>query len=81
MTKFMSGASDIIAGVVCGSRALVASLMDLHTGEAPSLPLSCDWEETWGGACWRWQRGGGTAARESLAFLHPVVVLLRAQAR
>lgn len=33
LTKFVSGASDIIAGAVCGSAAFVASLMDLHAGE------------------------------------------------
>jgi hypothetical protein len=33
LTKFVSGASDIIAGAVCGSAAFVASLMDLHMGE------------------------------------------------
>lgn len=34
LTKFVSGASDIIAGAVCGSAAFVASLMDLHTGKS-----------------------------------------------
>jgi len=33
LTKFVSGASDIIAGAVCGTAAFVASLMDLHMGE------------------------------------------------
>lgn len=32
MTKFMSGASDIIAGAVCGSKTLINSLMDVNTG-------------------------------------------------
>ena len=32
LTKFVSGASDIIAGAVCGRAAFVASMMDLHTG-------------------------------------------------
>jgi len=32
MTKFISGASDIIAGAVCGSAGFVERLMDLHTG-------------------------------------------------
>lgn len=31
-TKFLSGASDVIAGAVCGRRELIASMMDLHTG-------------------------------------------------
>jgi methionine-gamma-lyase len=33
MTKFISGASDIIAGAVCGSNQFLQQLMDLHTGE------------------------------------------------
>lgn len=32
MTKFISGASDIIAGAVCGSQALINSLMDVNHG-------------------------------------------------
>eukprot|EP00775_Hariotina_reticulata_P012376 gene12376-12510_t len=32
MTKFISGASDIIAGAVCGTAAFLERLMDLHTG-------------------------------------------------
>jgi O-acetylhomoserine/O-acetylserine sulfhydrylase-like pyridoxal-dependent enzyme len=32
MTKFISGASDIIAGAVCGSSQFLQQLMDLHTG-------------------------------------------------
>lgn len=32
LTKFVNGASDLIAGAVCGRTELVASLMDLHTG-------------------------------------------------
>ena len=35
MTKFISGASDIIAGAVCGTAAFLERLMDLHTGESP----------------------------------------------
>ncbi|GAX83508.1 hypothetical protein CEUSTIGMA_g10933.t1 [Chlamydomonas eustigma] len=31
MTKFMSGASDIIAGVVCGPARFIDDLMNLHT--------------------------------------------------
>lgn len=45
LTKFVSGASDIIAGVVCGRAALVNALMDFHTG-APfllkSVPTRCN---------------------------------------
>ncbi|KAF8054990.1 hypothetical protein HT031_006880 [Scenedesmus sp. PABB004] len=32
LTKFVSGASDIIAGAVCGSAAFIEQLMSLHTG-------------------------------------------------
>ncbi len=32
MTKFMSGASDIIAGAACGSKDFINSLMDVNTG-------------------------------------------------
>jgi methionine-gamma-lyase len=32
LSKFVSGASDIIAGAVCGSADLVASMMGLHQG-------------------------------------------------
>ena len=32
LTKFINGASDAIAGVVCGSTDFVLSLMDLHMG-------------------------------------------------
>lgn len=32
VTKFINGASDIIAGAICGSHDFIASLMDLHTG-------------------------------------------------
>lgn len=40
LTKFVSGASDIIAGAVCGTADFVASLMDLHTGESRTW---CEW--------------------------------------
>lgn len=33
LTKFVSGASDIIAGVVCGTDAFIKSLMDFNTGQ------------------------------------------------
>jgi methionine-gamma-lyase len=32
MTKFISGASDCIAGAVCADQAFIQELMDLHTG-------------------------------------------------
>ncbi len=32
VTKFINGASDIIAGAICGSHEFIGSLMDLHTG-------------------------------------------------
>ena len=32
LTKFVNGASDMIAGAVCASKAFVAQLMDLHKG-------------------------------------------------
>jgi len=32
MTKFISGASDFIAGAVCADAAFIQELMDLHTG-------------------------------------------------
>jgi methionine-gamma-lyase len=32
MTKFINGASDVVAGVVCASREFIDKLMDLHKG-------------------------------------------------
>ncbi|MBN2247002.1 MAG: aminotransferase class I/II-fold pyridoxal phosphate-dependent enzyme [Candidatus Aminicenantes bacterium] len=32
MTKFINGASDVIAGAICASKDFVYKLMDLHTG-------------------------------------------------
>lgn len=32
LTKFINGASDIIAGAICGSKEFINQLMDLHTG-------------------------------------------------
>lgn len=32
LTKFINGASDIVAGAICGSEDFVGGLMDLHTG-------------------------------------------------
>ncbi len=42
MTKFINGASDIIAGVVCGTQELVQGLMDLHTGPLMILGPTMD---------------------------------------
>mmetsp|Transcript_38185 Transcript_38185/g.85103 ORF Transcript_38185/g.85103 Transcript_38185/m.85103 type:complete len:603 (+) Transcript_38185:88-1896(+) len=42
MTKFMSGASDIVAGAVCGSTSFIQSLMDLHTGSLMLLGPTMD---------------------------------------
>ena len=38
--RFINGASDFIAGAVCGSEAFIGSLMDLHVG--PFDPWSND---------------------------------------
>jgi len=42
MTKFINGASDIIAGAVCGSWEFVKGLMDLHTGPLMLLGPTMD---------------------------------------
>ena len=42
MTKFINGASDIIAGAVCGSVEFVQGLMDLHTGPLMILGPTMD---------------------------------------
>ncbi|KAL6748161.1 Cys/Met metabolism PLP-dependent enzyme-domain-containing protein [Haematococcus lacustris] len=42
LTKFVSGASDIIAGAVCGSQALVNSLINLHAGPVMLLGPTMD---------------------------------------
>ncbi len=42
VTKFISGASDVIAGAVCGSEAFVYSLMDLHVGSLMLLGPTMD---------------------------------------
>jgi methionine-gamma-lyase len=42
LTKFVSGASDVIAGAVCGSRDFIARLMDLHTGPLMLLGPTMD---------------------------------------
>ena len=42
MTKFINGASDIIAGAVCGSMDFIQGLMDLHTGPLMMLGPTMD---------------------------------------
>lgn len=42
LTKFVNGASDAIAGAICGSREFIASLMDLHTGSLMLLGPTMD---------------------------------------
>ncbi len=42
LTKFINGASDIIAGAVCGSEAFIQSLMDVHDGSLMLLGPTMD---------------------------------------
>ncbi len=42
MTKFINGASDIIAGAVCGTTEFVQGLMDLHQGPLMMLGPTMD---------------------------------------
>ena len=42
MTKFINGASDIIAGAVCGSTEFIQGLMDLHQGPLMILGPTMD---------------------------------------
>ncbi len=42
LTKFVNGASDVIAGAVCGSNETIASLMDLHRGSLMLLGPTLD---------------------------------------
>jgi len=42
LTKFINGASDAIAGAVCGSTEFIQSLMDLHTGSLMLLGPTMD---------------------------------------
>lgn len=42
ITKFISGASDIIAGAVCGTEDFIGRLMDLHTGPLMLLGATMD---------------------------------------
>jgi methionine-gamma-lyase len=42
LTKFINGASDIIAGAVCGKKDFISRLMDLHTGRIMLLGPTMD---------------------------------------
>jgi methionine-gamma-lyase len=42
MTKFIGGASDVIAGAICGSEAFIGELMDLHMGPLMMLGPTMD---------------------------------------
>ncbi|MDF1809977.1 MAG: aminotransferase class V-fold PLP-dependent enzyme [Phycisphaerales bacterium] len=42
LTKFIGGASDIIAGAVCASKEFITELMDLHTGAIMLLGPTMD---------------------------------------
>ena len=42
LTKFMNGASDHIAGAVCGTTEIIMKLMDLHTGSLMLLGPTMD---------------------------------------
>jgi methionine-gamma-lyase len=42
LTKFINGASDIIAGAICGKTDFITSLMDLHTGSLMLLGPTMD---------------------------------------
>ena len=42
MTKYINGASDLVAGAICTTKELVSRLMDLHTGRAMLLGPTMD---------------------------------------
>lgn len=42
ITKYISGASDVIAGAICGSEEFIATLMDLHMGPLMLLGPTMD---------------------------------------
>ncbi|MBT8086484.1 MAG: aminotransferase class I/II-fold pyridoxal phosphate-dependent enzyme [Gammaproteobacteria bacterium] len=42
ITKFISGASDVIAGAICGSEEFIGGLMDLHMGSLMLLGPTMD---------------------------------------
>ena len=48
LTKFINGASDYIAGAVCGTREFVTQMMDLHTGTLMLLGPTMDPQTAFG---------------------------------
>jgi methionine-gamma-lyase len=42
LTKYINGASDLIAGAVCGDQSFVQALMNLHTGRVMLLGPTMD---------------------------------------
>jgi methionine-gamma-lyase len=42
MTKYINGASDMVAGAVCTTKAMIHQLMDLHTGRVMLLGPTID---------------------------------------
>jgi methionine-gamma-lyase len=42
LTKFIGGASDVIAGAICGTEAFIGELMDLHKGPLMMLGPTMD---------------------------------------
>ncbi|BBO80111.1 aminotransferase class I/II-fold pyridoxal phosphate-dependent enzyme [Desulfosarcina ovata] len=42
MTKFINGASDLVAGAICTTKAMIHQLMDLHTGRVMLLGPTMD---------------------------------------
>jgi methionine-gamma-lyase len=42
MTKYVNGASDLVAGAICTTKQMVHDLMDLHTGRAMLLGPTMD---------------------------------------
>ncbi len=42
LTKYINGASDLIAGAICGDKSFILDLMDLHTGRVMLLGPTMD---------------------------------------
>jgi methionine-gamma-lyase len=42
LTKYINGASDLIAGAVCADKSFIHELMDLHTGRVMLLGPTMD---------------------------------------
>jgi methionine-gamma-lyase len=42
MTKYINGASDLVAGAICATKAMIHQLMDLHTGRVMLLGPTMD---------------------------------------